>query len=130
MSDAPKNLSILLVDQDPFVCDLMKHFLEGSGHSVVTAHSLGEAVRASLACRVDLALLDPNLPGESPDQVLQRVVVDPGLKAIVLSESADRTFIMQSVKLGVKNFMLKSTLNCKTLMDKIDQTMCEPAAAN
>src|SRR5580765_1643638 len=56
--------SILVVDDDPAVRDMIDEYLSTHGFEVAQAGS-GEQMRAALARRVpDVVLLDLNLPGE------------------------------------------------------------------
>lgn len=54
--------TVLIVDDDPGICDLLECVLELSGYAVVRAGTGAEAVAAAAATTVDLALIDLGLP--------------------------------------------------------------------
>ncbi|HMJ50325.1 MAG TPA: response regulator, partial [Burkholderiales bacterium] len=55
---------ILVVDDEPAICQLVKNYLTGEGFRVSTAEN-GESMRRILASGpVDLVILDLMLPGE------------------------------------------------------------------
>lgn len=59
--EQPRNL--LVVDDDPRICRLLKRYLEKEGYDVHTASSV-EAMRQNLSeIKVDLVLLDDQLAG-------------------------------------------------------------------
>ncbi len=55
---------ILVVDDDPAICDLVQTYLEGEGHQVAVAGD-GDGMRRAVAqSPADLVILDLVLPGE------------------------------------------------------------------
>ncbi len=55
---------ILLVEDEPDNRDLVRMFLESSGHQIETAATGEEAVERASADQFDLVLMDLSLPGE------------------------------------------------------------------
>lgn len=61
---------------------------------------------------IDLVLLDLNMPGEKPFTGLARVLsAAKGIPVIVLSASEDPADMQQSIELGAKGFIPKSSSN-------------------
>lgn len=59
-----RQLTVLVVDDDPSILELLTHFLvEELSHQVIVAPSAEEGLNQLLFYRFDLALLDQSLPG-------------------------------------------------------------------
>ena len=59
-----RETTILVVDDEPDVRDVLEEFLAANGYAVVGAGTAGLARQAAAAQTIDLALVDVNLPGE------------------------------------------------------------------
>jgi len=73
-AEAPKGKTILVVDDEPRVLELIKRLLEASGYQVVTAGSGADALAQADEAPVDLCLLDimmPELDGHQVARVLK-----------------------------------------------------------
>ncbi|MGW0158300.1 response regulator transcription factor [Mycobacterium sp. NPDC003323] len=65
--------SVLIVDDDAGICDLLECVLELSGYAVVRAGSGAEAVAVAAATPVDLALIDLGLPDVDGASLIPRI---------------------------------------------------------
>jgi len=75
--------SILLVEDDPDIRDLMQTFLQLEGHTVATACDAAEADIALHRVLPDLILMDLSLPGGVDGfEVTRRLRADPRFAAI------------------------------------------------
>lgn len=54
---------ILVVEDDPRLCDLLSEFLRADGYEVVAAHDGWQALERLQADRIDLLIVDINMPG-------------------------------------------------------------------
>jgi len=127
MADDKKNgLKILVVDDEPLVCDAVRMLLTIDGHNVETAPD-GQAALAMYAPgKYDLILLDYEMPGMKGDEVAaalnglcpsQPILLLtahgdmlrssgrslPGVKLIV-----DKPFQLAVLREGIKSVMTKS----------------------
>ena len=68
-----KNPEILVVDDDPDVCDTLKEFLGKQGYKTMSAYSGEEAVGLLAENDFDLIMLDMVLPGMSGLDVMDYV---------------------------------------------------------
>src|SRR3989338_3795952 len=59
----PTSQKILVVDDEPKTCQLLKEFLEGKGYGVFVAHQGDAAISRAQAIHPDLILLDVLLAG-------------------------------------------------------------------
>ena len=73
---------IAVVDDDPYIGNMLEEVLEKSGYGVLRAYSGTEAVLLLEKDRPDLVLLDLMLPGLSGEQVLPKL---RGIPVIVVS---------------------------------------------
>jgi len=54
---------VLIADDDPIVCDVVRRYLERDGHEVLVARDGAEAMKLLQSQRIDLAILDVMMPG-------------------------------------------------------------------
>ena len=66
-------LSILTVDDDERVCEVVAHYLRGDGHEVTVATSGREAITRTQQKRFDIIFLDRAMPQMSGDQTAEPV---------------------------------------------------------
>lgn len=58
-------ISILAVDDEPDILDIIEQYLSSHQYNVETAASIAEAREKMMVTKFDLLVLDLNLPGES-----------------------------------------------------------------
>ncbi len=102
MSEGPKrNLqTILVVDDEPNVRQLVESILEEAGYTVVGASSADSAIKAfdKMPRQPDLLLTDVVMPGMSgPMLVDQLLAKQPGLKVLFMSGYDDRQVVQRYV---------------------------------
>ncbi len=78
----PGASSILVIDDDPAVLDIMQRFLNREGFNVITSLSGQEGLRLARAQSPDLILLDVRMPNLNGWEVLSRLKSDPELASI------------------------------------------------
>ncbi len=102
--------SVLVVDDDPDVCDLVTYKLEQSGLDVRRA-SDGDAALREVAKKVpDLVLLDVMMPGVSGLEVLERWRKDEATAAmpvIMLTAKAQENDVERGFELGADDYVIK-----------------------
>jgi diguanylate cyclase (GGDEF)-like protein len=70
-------ITILLVDDDPVILDLMGSFLESERFGVIKSQTGAEAIDLAIRLRPDVIVLDLIMPGMDGFQVVQRLKQDP-----------------------------------------------------
>ncbi|HEY6549111.1 MAG TPA: response regulator [Vicinamibacteria bacterium] len=86
------NETVLLAEDDPSVCSLLRDILEDAGYSVIAAHSAREALKAAASAKSPIALLvcDLVLPDGSGRTLHDGLLASlPGLRALFLSGYTD-----------------------------------------
>jgi DNA-binding response OmpR family regulator len=66
---APPTATILVLEDDPMLGELIRIYLEGAGYAVLTAHDLDAGTALAEGQPVDLVLSDVFLPGASPPKL-------------------------------------------------------------
>lgn len=104
MPYAPK---ILVVDDDPQICELLKDYLEPYGYQVVTANDGGQMRMRFREKQFDLVILDIMLPGEDGLSLCRQLREQSDVSIIMLSavgEEADRII---GLEVGADDFLTK-----------------------
>jgi two-component system response regulator VicR len=76
---------VMIVDDEPDLCETVKLLLEGKGLEVVTALSGAEALQKLKKERVDLVLIDYFMPEMSGVGLANKIREDPKLKGLKLA---------------------------------------------
>jgi DNA-binding response OmpR family regulator len=103
-----KDYSILTVDNDEALVNLLSSELASDGFEVATAYDGDEAIDVLKVKHVDLILLDVNMPRMNGFEVLKFVKQNyPSVKVIMLTAYNDVGNAMRSKKLGADDFIGK-----------------------
>jgi DNA-binding response OmpR family regulator len=116
---------VLLVDDDRSVLDALGAVLESEGFEVLRAADGREAVEKFRDHRVDLMLLDLNMPVKGGWDTFERLTsIDPLLPVIVITARPDAYPI--ALARGVAALMQKP-LDIRLLLEAIRYLLAEPA---
>jgi DNA-binding response OmpR family regulator len=102
--------SVLVVDDDPDVCDLVTYKLEQTGYDVRKAFDGDQALREVSARVPDLVLLDIMMPGISGLEVLEHWrsdVTTARLPVILLTAKAQEADVERGFELGADDYVVK-----------------------
>lgn len=103
--------TILLAEDDPDVCALVRHVLESDGHRVEVAVDGAEALRRFDECAPDLVVLDVMMPRLTGFEVLARLreLEDAGtpVPVLILSARTGQDDIVKGFELGVSDYVTK-----------------------
>jgi DNA-binding response OmpR family regulator len=101
--------SILVIDDDPAVTNVLKLFLESSGYAVVTAQGFiaGKTVLDTSA--PDAVILDLNMPdGLGLDLLAHlRVHLQRKTPVLVLSGNRQESTVLRALEMGANDFVRK-----------------------
>jgi DNA-binding response OmpR family regulator len=101
---------ILVVEDDPDIADLIRHYLEKSGHAVQLLGSGAAVLPKVRAERPDLIVLDLMLPGLDGLMVCQALRSDPATAAIpviMVTARADEADRVAGLELGADDYVTK-----------------------
>lgn len=99
---------ILLIDDDMFICEILKKFLEKHNYIVDTTFSgkgAGELLKKE---NYDLVLCDFRLPDTSGLELLKKIKVqNSNIPVIIITAYADVKVAVQLMKLGARDYITK-----------------------
>ena len=104
-SDSGHERSILVVDNEPLICEVLAAVLGNANFRVHTVWSGTEALQAAAAQHFDLVLLDVNLAGLSGDQTLAALLDRHPAMRVVMMSGLDHS--ERALKGGATGFLLK-----------------------
>jgi DNA-binding response OmpR family regulator len=110
----PRTKSILVIDDDPGLQDLVKAMLSRFGFVVTPALTVAQAVAYLRSAELpDLVLLDLMLPDVDGFELLRQIRATrafDALPVIILSSMADPVEIKRGLELGADRYVTKPTL--------------------
>jgi DNA-binding response OmpR family regulator len=100
--------TVLVVDDDAAIVDLMRDFLEAEGFHVEGATSAREALAAMDRAPIDCLLLDIMMPGESGFDLCRRVRGTSDVPILFLSARGEDLDKIRGLGLGGDDYIVKS----------------------
>ncbi len=106
MSDA---WTILLVDDEPDICNALRRSLRKSDYNILVAFNADQALELLVQGHVDAVITDYNMPGMDGLDLLQHVrIMRPHVLRILLTARADLPLAVRALNEGgVHRFLLK-----------------------
>jgi two-component system, chemotaxis family, chemotaxis protein CheY len=100
---------ILVVDDAAFMRKVVSDALATGGHEVIGEAANGtQAVERFQELRPELMTLDITMPEKDGLQALAEIMtIDPGAKVLMCSALGQETKVIESIKLGAKDFVVK-----------------------
>lgn len=101
---------VLVVDDDPIMHRVLKHYLERNGYEMLSANNGREAIEVTMRELPQLVVLDVRMPEMGGLAALRELKETDSTKAIpviVVTVSADRTTYMESQVSGASAFLSK-----------------------
>jgi DNA-binding response OmpR family regulator len=118
---------ILVVDDQPEILEVTTMVLAGAGFDVQTASNGGEALARAADERVDLVLLDINMPGMDGWETLRLLRADEELERLpilMFSVKGEVSDQVQSLKEGATGYVTKPFV-ADELIDRIRRALVE-----
>ncbi len=100
---------ILLVDDAAFMRMMLKNTLSQAGYTdLVEAEDGVKAVEVYTAEKPDLVFMDITMPNKDGLETLKEIkAMDPGATVVMCSAMGQETMVMDSIKSGAKDFIVK-----------------------
>jgi two-component system chemotaxis response regulator CheY len=100
---------VLVVDDAAFMRKMVSDALSGGGHEIVGEAGNGEeALVRYQELKPDVMTLDITMPEKDGLAALKEIIaVDPGAKVIMCSALGQESKVLESIKLGAKDFVVK-----------------------
>ena len=122
---------ILVVDDDPLLCNATRHILESAGYEIQCALSGPAALELTRSMHPDLLLLDVNMPGMDGMQVCRLIKADPdlgGTYILLLSGSrTDSESQTEGLNTGADGYITRPIPN-RELLARVDAMLRLKAA--
>jgi DNA-binding response OmpR family regulator len=110
--------NVLVLDDDRQILDLLSLVLERGGYNVSKAEAPEEALKILTEGRVELLILDVNLPGVSGMDFLKMVKCEhPYIETVVVSGDSQLEDAVSFIRAGAFDFLTKPVSN-KRLLEK------------
>ncbi|MBA2758930.1 MAG: response regulator transcription factor [Chloroflexia bacterium] len=100
--------TVLVVDDEEDIVNLMRDFLEAEGYTVLTASDGTIALDTLVAASVDCVLLDVMMPGRSGFDVLRRIRETSQVPVLFLSARQEDSDKIRGLGLGGDDYVVKS----------------------
>ena len=115
---------ILVVEDDPFLFNLLKIRLEKERLNVILVKDGDEALKKIQETDPDLILLDLILPKKSGFEVLQNISLDPNFKnkpVVIISNLGQTSDVQKAKELGAIEYFVKAKISIDDLILKIKE---------
>lgn len=102
--------TLLVVDDEPDVVDLVRYRLNGAGFEVLTADNGLEALRLAREHRPELIVLDLMLPEMTGEEVCRRLKQEPdttGIPVLMLTAKAGPNERIAGLEIGADDYLAK-----------------------
>ncbi len=118
---------VLVVDDEPSVCEVLKEFLESNGYRVDVAYSGDEAIASYQKERHDVILLDVRMPGKDGLETLREIrAFDSSAIVIMVTAVHKESVVRQALEDGAADYITKP-INPQSLELAIRTKMMEPS---
>lgn len=100
--------SVLIVDDEAPILEILDQFLTERGYRVVTAQTAGEALVEAERERFDVALIDLKLPDRTGLDLLEPIErANPNVECIMMTAFASLESTIEALRMNVFNYILK-----------------------
>jgi DNA-binding response OmpR family regulator len=121
--------TILVVDDERLMCDLLRAVLVRHGHEVLTAMNGREGLLLFRKHHPRFTLLDLRMPEMNGIEVLKQIrAVDPQAAVLILTAWGSDALEQQARQLGVVDFLSK-TLSLDVLVEAMERTLQQSGQA-
>jgi two-component system response regulator CpxR len=102
-----KHSRLLIVDDDPELCDLVKQYLEAERFAVSALHSGAEAIHAAKSGDYDVIVLDVMLPDMKGFDVLRELRLRVRTPVLMLTARGDEFDRILGLEMGADDYLSK-----------------------
>ncbi len=121
-------LTVLVIDDDPVILELLRVNFEIEGFDVVCASNGEEGLRLAHSAAPDVVISDIMMPRRDGLQLLSDLKADPGtedLPVILLSAKAQKSEVQQGLDMGADDYITKP-FDPLELIDRLNAVMTRP----
>jgi len=125
-ADSP--LSILIVDDDVKLCQLVRDYLEPLGYRVTAAHTGPEGLEAAVRGPFSAVILDVMLPGMNGFDVLRELRAKSSVPVLMLTGRGEEADRIVGLELGADDYLPK-TFSTRELLARLRAVIRRSTAA-
>lgn len=107
MATEPKGLSLLLVDDDAELCQMMREFVEQNGHTLECVRNGPDGLKRASEHKYDLVILDVMLPGMNGFTLLNHLRRRAEVPVIMLTARTGTQDRVQGLEAGADDYLPK-----------------------
>ncbi len=116
------NKTVLVVDDEPKIVEIIKSYLEKSGYEAACAYDGTGALALFDQCSPIMVLLDLMLPGISGEDVCRAIRKKSRVPIIMLTAKASEDSMLEGLGIGADDYMTKP-FSPRVLMAKIEAVL-------
>jgi len=103
-----KMKKVLVIDDDTFICDILKKLLENNKYMADKAYKGKTALELFRENNYDLVLCDYRLPDTSGLELMQKIrIIDHSIPIIIMTAYADVKMAVKLIKMGAADYITK-----------------------
>ena len=102
-----KHARLLIVDDDPDLCDLLRRYLEAEGFTIAVAQNGTDGIHAGTSDKYDLIVLDVMLPDMKGFDVLREVRSRMRTPVLMLTAKGDEFDRVLGLQMGADDYLPK-----------------------
>lgn len=111
--------TVLVVDDDPAIVELLRDFLEASGFHALEATNAQEALEIVARRQVDCLVMDVMMPGMSGFDLCRQIRAQHDAPILFLSARADETDKIRGLMLGGDDYIVKATATPNEIVARV-----------
>jgi len=111
--------TVLVVDDDPAIVELLRDFLEASGFRALVATNGQEALDIVARRPVDCLIMDVMMPGLSGFDLCRQIRTQHDAPILFLSARADETDKIRGLMLGGDDYIVKATATPNEIVARV-----------
>lgn len=120
--------NILLIEDDPFICDIVQTKFEGTEYKIAITMTAAEGLSQLHKIVPDMLLLDLGLPDMNGMDLLKKIKSDPDMQnipIIIFSNNDTADIQSQADELGADGFFMKDSIDIEKLINQIADILWE-----
>jgi len=121
-------MTVLLIDDDVELCELVSEYLGGEGFEVEVAHNGNDGLARAQEGRHDLVILDVMLPGLTGFEVLRRLRETSSIPVLMLTARGEDVDRIVGLEMGADDYLAKP-FNPRELAARMRAVLRRSAAA-
>ena len=101
-------MNIMIAEDDAVIRQELRVLLENALYQVTALEDFSDVASAVLAEKPDLVFMDITMPNKDGLETLKEIkAMDPGATIVMCSAMGQETMVMDSIKSGAKDFIVK-----------------------